>query len=65
MSLNDYDLYHSYKAMLTTARFYDLELDSKHEELEEDLLNEYDLSVDDMLGSLDNVYKELKKRRTP
>ena len=65
MPLNNYDLMHSYKAMLTTARFYDLELDEKHEDLEEDLLNEYDLSVDDMLGSLDNVYKELKKRRTP
>lgn len=62
MPLNNYDLMHSYKAMLSQARFYDLELDEKHEELEEDLLNEYDLSVHDMLGSLDNVYKELKKR---
>jgi hypothetical protein len=54
------DLIHTFKSMLMVARKYDLEINEKYEELDEHLLEEYDLDAVEMLDSLEKVYQLLK-----
>ena len=57
--MNKMDLIHAYKSMLMVAREYNLELDEKYEELDDEIEGNYDLSVDDMMGSLEKGYQLL------
>lgn len=51
----------AYKAMLYVAREEGEEIDEKHLELENELLNAYELSVTDMIDNLDVFYNEIVK----
>ena len=62
MELNKMDLIHAYKAMLMVAKQYNLEIEFKYQVLEEALLEDYDLDVVDMMGSLEHIYRELMIR---
>ncbi|MEC0765024.1 hypothetical protein P8898_22265 [Bacillus haynesii] len=64
--MNEMDLIHAFKSMLMVAREYELKIDEKYEELENVLLEEYDLEVvhtmdHDMMDSMENVYQLLNK----
>ncbi|AMR12736.1 hypothetical protein SFC27_10860 [Bacillus licheniformis] len=64
--MNEMDLIHAFKSMLMVAREYELKIDEKYEELENILLEEYDLEVvhtvdHDMMDSMENVYQLLNK----
>ncbi|MFC8152132.1 hypothetical protein P5637_07245 [Bacillus paralicheniformis] len=64
--MNEMDLIHAFKSMLMVAREYELTIDEKYEELENVLLEEYDLEVvhtmdHDMMDSMENVYQLLNK----
>ncbi|CAI8781209.1 Phage protein [Bacillus sp. IT-13CA1] len=65
-NMNEMDLIHAFKSMLMVAREYELKIDEKYEELENILLEEYDLEVvhtvdHDMMDSMENVYQLLNK----
>ncbi|TWL74942.1 hypothetical protein CHCC15087_4771 [Bacillus licheniformis] len=65
-NMNEMDLIHAFKSMLMVAREYELKIDEKYEELENVLLEEYDLEVfhtvyPDMMDSMENVYQLLNK----
>lgn len=65
-NMNEMDLIHAFKSMLMVAREYELKIDEKYEELENVLLEEYDLEVvhtmdHDMMDSMENVYQLLNK----
>lgn len=65
-NMNEKDLIHAFKSMLMVAREYELKIDEKYEELENVLLEEYDLEVvhtmdHDMMDSMENVYQLLNK----
>ncbi|QAT65247.1 hypothetical protein EQZ20_10145 [Bacillus glycinifermentans] len=64
--MNQMDLIHAFKSMLMVAREYELKIDEKYEELENVLLEEYDLEVfhtmdHDIMDSMENVYQLLNK----
>lgn len=65
-NMNEIDLIYAFKSMLMVAREYELKIDEKYEELENILLEEYDLEVvhtvdHDMMDSMENVYQLLNK----
>lgn len=65
-NMNEMDLIHAFKSMLMVAREYELKIDEKYKELENILLEEYDLEVvhtvdHDMMDSMENVYQLLNK----
>ncbi|CAI8774661.1 hypothetical protein CHCC14809_2233 [Bacillus licheniformis] len=65
-NMNEMGLIHAFKSMLMVAREYEVKIDEKYEELENILLEEYDLEVvhtmdHDMMDSMENVYQLLNK----
>jgi len=65
-NMNEMDLIHAFKSMLMVAREYEVKIDEKYEELENILLEEYDLEVvhtvdHDMMDSMEKVYQLLNK----
>lgn len=58
--MNKHQLIIAYKAMLYVARREGLEIDDKHEQLDELLLQNYDYDVTDMLDHMNIIYNQLK-----
>ncbi|MEC1259994.1 hypothetical protein P9D34_05940 [Bacillus swezeyi] len=59
--MNEMDITHAFKSMLMVAREYKLEIDKRYEELENELLENYDLDVTGMMDSMENIYQLFNK----
>ena len=59
--LSKYTLVMSYKAMLYVAREEGMDIEEKYENLDDDLLREYDIDITDMIDNIEVLYKILKK----
>lgn len=60
MKLNEMD--YIFKSMLFVTRDYGIQLDSKYEALDNELLEGHDLDVRDMSSCLEKVYQVLSKK---
>lgn len=64
LALTKHNLVMSYKAMLYVAREEGMNIEEKYENLDDDLLREYDIDITDMMDNIEVLYKILKKNKS-
>ena len=62
--LSKHTLVMSYKAMLYVAREEGMDIEEKYENLDNDLLREYDIDITDMMDNVEVLYNILKKNKS-
>lgn len=59
--MNEHQLITAYKAMMYVARNEGVELEERHEQLDELILQNYDYDITDMLDNMEVIHDQLKE----